>query len=176
MSQSFSIRYRLLDVKDNPVFSGESKTYKDNLRAWYNYQYGLNGRPPEVRIPTVKFPNKVLTGLFRNDDVDTKLGNYLADILEKNAGKAILAEIAADHVKKAIRHIDDINQSKKVMLTIGALWGPIQLRAVTEVLKMGMVNSRNDRILYKEWFNGCVVPALRASHYNNSQAFSRQDV
>ena len=62
------------------------------------------------------------------------------------------------------------------MLTVGALWGPIQLRAVTEVLKMGMTNSRNDRILYTAWFNGCVVPALRVSHYNDTKAFSRQDV
>ena len=62
------------------------------------------------------------------------------------------------------------------MLTVGALWGPIQLRAVTEVLKMGMVNSRNDRILYKEWFNGCIVPALRVSHYNEAKTFTRQDV
>jgi len=117
-----------------------------------------------------------LAGLFRDDDVDTRLGNYLASILEKNADKKILGQIAADHVKKAIKRIDDINNSKNVMLTVGALWGPIQLRAVTEVLKMGMVNSRNDRILYKEWFNGCIVPALRVSHYNEAKTFTRQDV
>ena len=62
------------------------------------------------------------------------------------------------------------------MLVIGVLWGPIQLRAVTEVLRIGMVESLNDRILYTAWFNGCVVPALRVSHYNDTKAFSRQDI
>ena len=97
----------------------------------------------------------------------------MAGILEKFAKKNILALIAADHVKKAVRRIDDINDVKKVMLTVGALWPPIQLRAVTEVLKMGMVDSRNDRTLYKAWFNGCVVPALRVSHYNDTKSFTR---
>ena len=117
-----------------------------------------------------------MVGLFRDEDVDTRLGNYLASILENNVEKAILAQIAAEHVRKAVKRIDDINNAKNVMLTIGTLWPPIQLRAVTEVLKMGMATNRNDRILYTAWFNGCVTPALRASHYNDVKAFSRADV
>ena len=108
--------------------------------------------------------------------MDARLGHYLSSIIERRADKKILASIAADHVKKAIKRIDDINDAKKIILTVGALWGPIQLRAVTEVLKLGMVDGRNNRILYTSWFNGCIIPALRASHYNDSNSFSRQDI
>ena len=45
-------------------------------------------------------------------------------------------------------------------MTVGALWPPIQLRAVAEVLKIGTSNNPNSRLLYQAWFNGCIVPAL----------------
>ena len=62
----------------------------------------------------------------------------MAEILEKFADKKILAQIASEHVKKAIKRIDDINDSEKVSLVIGALWPPLQLKAVAEVLKTGI--------------------------------------
>ena len=176
MGSNFTIRYRLLDLKSNPEFKDQPAAYKDALRNWYNYYYRLNSKPTEVKIPKILVPNQVLVGLFSYDEVDNRLGNYLASILENHADKKILVQIAADHVNKAVRRIDDINDVKKVMLTIGTLWGPIQLRAVTEVLKIGRANSGNDRILFTAWFNGCVMPALRVSHYNDANAFSRQDI
>jgi len=45
----------------------------------------------EVKIPKALKPNLLLAGLFRDDEVDTRLGNYLASILEKFAEKKILA-------------------------------------------------------------------------------------
>ena len=177
MGCNFSLRYKLLDVKSNPEFKDQTPAYKDSLRNWYNYYHRLQAKVPEVKIPKILVPNKVLVGLFRDEDVDTRLGNYLASILENNVDKAILAQIAAyEHVRKAVKRIDDINNAKNVMLHVGMLWPPIQLRAVAEVLRMGMATNRNDRILYTAWFNGCVTPALRASHYNDVKAFSLTDV
>jgi hypothetical protein len=95
------------------------------LRAWYSYNRCLRYRVKETRIPKALKPNLLLAGLFRDEDVDTRLGNYLASILERFADKKILAQIASDHVKKAIRYIDDINNSSRVAMTIGALWPPI---------------------------------------------------
>ena len=65
-----------------------------------------------------------------------------------------------DHVKKAISRIDDINNVEKVNLTIGALWPPLQLKAVTEVLKIGTRDHPDARFLYQAWFKECVVSAL----------------
>ena len=101
---------------------------------------------------------------------------YLASILERFADKKSLASIAADHVKKAVKRIDDVNDAQKVWLTVGALWGPIQLRAVAEVVKNGIGNNPNNRLLFRAWFNGCIVPALQSAHYHDSKSFSRQDI
>ena len=125
MGANFTIRYRFLDLKSNPEFRDQSQAYKDNLRNWYNYNWKQRNGDREVKIPKVLNPNEVLAGLFRDEDVDYRMGNYLAGIIEKYAEKHILASIAAEHVKKAVRRIDDINDAKKVMLTVGALWGPI---------------------------------------------------
>ena len=60
----------------------------------------------------------------------------------------ILAQIASDHVRNAIKRIDDLNDSEKVNLTVGAIWPPLQLRAVAEVIKIGTSNHPDDRYLY----------------------------
>jgi hypothetical protein len=89
-----------------------------------------------------------------------RLGSYLGSILERFADKKVLAQIASDHVKKAIKNIDDLNDASKVALVVGALWPPLQLRAVAEVLKIGTKNNPGNRLLYQAWFNQSVVPAL----------------
>jgi hypothetical protein len=61
-------------------------------------------------------------------------------------------------------------------MMIGSLWPPIQLRAVAEVLKVGINQNSNNRLLYQAWFNQCVVPALQEAHYHDIKAFSRQDI
>ena len=91
MSSNFSIRFRLLGLATNPEFKDQSPAYKDNLRNWYNYYYRLNAKPAEVKIPKILVPNQVLVDLFRVEVVDTRLGNYLASILEKGATQNILA-------------------------------------------------------------------------------------
>ena len=108
----------------------------------------MNQKHQEVKVPKALIPNLLLAGLFRDEEVDIRLGNYLASILERFADKKILAKIAGDHVKRSIKLIDDINDAKKVNLTVGALWPPIQLRAVAEVLKTGTSKNPNNRLLY----------------------------
>ena len=56
-----------------------------NLNAWYSYNYKANTKEQEVKIPKPQTPNLLLAGLFRDDEVDTRLGNYLASILERFA-------------------------------------------------------------------------------------------
>jgi hypothetical protein len=160
MGSNFSVRYRHLDLKSNPHFRDLSEEYRGNLRAWYSYNYRLNHKQQETKVPKALTTNLLLAGLFRDDEVDSRLGNYLASILERFADKKVLAKIASDHVRRAVKLIDDINDAKKVNLTVGSLWPPIQLRAVAEVLRTGIRNNPNDRLLYQAWFNGCIVPAL----------------
>ena len=61
------------------------------MRAWYSYNRRLIYQVKETRIPKALNPNLLIAGLFRNEDVDTRLGNYLASIVEKFADKKILA-------------------------------------------------------------------------------------
>ena len=91
MGKNFTIRFRLLDLKSNPDFKDLPPKYKNNLRAWYSDNRKLNYKVKEVKIPKPSNPNLLLAGLFRNEDVDTRTGNYLASILEKFADKKILA-------------------------------------------------------------------------------------
>ena len=44
------------------------------------------------------------------------------------------------------------------------------------MLKIGTINSPDDRYLYQSWFNECIISALQAAHYHDAKAFSRQDV
>ena len=67
----------------------------------------------------------LLAGLFKDDEVDPRLCHHLASILEEFTEKKILAQIASDHVKKAIKRIDDLNDTVKVNLTVGAIWPPL---------------------------------------------------
>ena len=60
-----------------------------------------------------------------SDDVDLRLANYLASVLEKYADKKVLAQIAADHVKKVAESIDDINNAQVVAMAVGAIWPPL---------------------------------------------------
>ena len=103
MGSNFAIRYRFLDLKSNPEFKDLPEDYKNNLRAWYSYNSRLNQKQKEVKVPKALVPNLLLAGLFRDEEVDTRLGNYLASILERFADKKILAKIASDHVKRAIK-------------------------------------------------------------------------
>ena len=73
------------------MFKDLPKDYKRNLNAWYAYNYKLLTKEQEVKIPKALTPNLLLAGLFRDDEVDTRLGNYFASILEKFADKKILA-------------------------------------------------------------------------------------
>ena len=91
MSSNFSVRYRHLDLRSNPEFKDQPPAYKDNLRAWYNYYYKLYTKEQDAKIPKPRNNNLLLAGLFRDDEVDTKLGHYLASILEKFADKKVLA-------------------------------------------------------------------------------------
>ena len=75
----------------NPDFKDLSRDYKKCLNSWYNYNYKQNNKDQEVRIPKDVTPNVLLAGLFKDDEVDYRLGNYLASILEKFADKKILA-------------------------------------------------------------------------------------
>ena len=36
-------------------------------------------------------PNLLLAGLFKDDELESKMANYLAGVLEKHADKSILA-------------------------------------------------------------------------------------
>jgi hypothetical protein len=91
MGQNFTIRFRLLDLKSNSDFKDLPQDYKNNLRAWYSYNRGLNYKVKETKVPKPMNSNLLLAGLFRNEEVDMRLGNYLASILERFADKKILA-------------------------------------------------------------------------------------
>lgn len=88
-----------------------AEDYWGSLRAYHNYNFKLNNKDKEPRIPKALNPNLLLAGLFRNEEVDPRLANYLASILEKFAAKNVLAQIASDHVKRAVKGIDDINDA-----------------------------------------------------------------
>ena len=91
MGKNFTIRYRLLDLKSNPDFKDLSQDYKNALRGWYNYNWGLNYKEKDIKIPKPLIPNLLLAGLFRDEEVDTKIGNYLASVLEKHTNENVLA-------------------------------------------------------------------------------------
>ena len=78
-------------MRSNPNFKDLPRDYKKNLTASYSYNYKLNTKEHEVKISKPDVPNQLLAGLFRNYEVDTKLGNYLASILERFAEKKSLA-------------------------------------------------------------------------------------
>ena len=119
------VRYRFLDLKSNADFKDLPQDYKSNVRAWYSYNWKLNHREKEYKVPKTLTPNLLLVGLFKDAEVDLKTAQHLASLLERFAEKPLLAQIASNHIKKAISLIDDINDAKKVNMTIGALWGPI---------------------------------------------------
>ena len=78
-------------MRSNSKFKNLPRDYKKNLNAWYTYNYKLNTKEQDVKIPKALTPNLLLASLFRDDEVDERLGNYLASILEKFADKKILA-------------------------------------------------------------------------------------
>ena len=125
LGHNFTLKYGTLGLSTNPEFKKLPQNYKNNIRAWYSYNRTQVLNDKEARIPKATAPNMLLAGLFKKDDVDLRLANYLASVLEKYADKKVLAQIAADHVKKVAESIDDINNAQVVAMAVGAIWPPL---------------------------------------------------
>ena len=49
-----------------------AEDYWDSLRAYYNYNYKLNYKEKEGRVPKVLNPNMLLAGLYKEDELDQR--------------------------------------------------------------------------------------------------------